>query len=173
MISQNKVNLERHKIGSVCIFTMWPKTLSSARAFPRLSGTALPLGLKPSLPTRLESSLRSLCSYPDPGLSSLSSHFFAQGSTGIAKQKYLCGDYKGNGPPSVSGIVHPSCPRRRPNGTAAGAFHALFAFLEKGSDRNSVTGYPLQRMSNDISDVNRYQSHRIPETPVGLGRCIL
>ena len=132
MISQNKVNLERHKIGSVCIFTMWLKTLSSARAFPRLSGTALPLGLKPSLPTRLESSLRSLCSYPDPGLSSLSSHFFAQGSAGMAKQKYLCGDYKGNGPPSVSGIVHPSCPRRRPQWNSGRGFSRSFRIFREG-----------------------------------------
>src|ERR1700678_955398 len=51
---------------------MWLKTLTPANALHRLRYNA-PRVLKRSLATRVESSLRSRCSYPDPRLNSLSS----------------------------------------------------------------------------------------------------
>jgi hypothetical protein len=112
-----------------------------------------PRVLKRSLPTRVESSLRSLCSYPDPGLSSLSSLFshISTGANGYLVRfvrTFLHRDQQGGRDRDTSTAIpratalkasgyHAIKPASAlsalrpppPSGAAAGAFHSFHAFF--------------------------------------------
>jgi hypothetical protein len=132
------------------------KNLNSCECASSTCRYNAPRVLKRSLPTRVESSLRSLCSYPDPGLSSLSSLFshISTGANGYLVRfvrlvrTFLHRDQQGGRDRDTSTAIpratalkasgyHAIKPASAlsalrpppPSGAAAGAFHSFHAFL--------------------------------------------
>ena len=135
-----------------------------------------PRVLKRSLPTRVESSLRSLCSYPDPGLSSLFSHI-STGANGYLVRlvrlvrTFLHRDQQGERDRNTSTTIpratalkasgyHAIKPASAlsasrppsPSGAAAGAFHSFHAFFSifRGSLGTFTTSFLAYLASRSI-----------------------